>query len=119
MLRRERWHPVHGLVRVNAFDRRCRKRLALLTFAFGGCILATEMRSIFEVSLVRFAAVALVVIRTALLSDRGKFSEHVFSQQLALARLMRYKDRTPCRVMVRLVEHGKLQIASGLQKAGD
>ena len=32
---------------------------------------------------------------------------------------MRYKDRTPRRVMVRLVEHGKLQIASGLHKAGD
>src|ERR671921_2045999 len=101
MLRRERWHPVHGLVRVNAFDRRCRKRLALLTFAFGSCTLATEMRSIFEVSLVRFAAVAVVVIRTALPSYCGKFSKHVFSQPqpLAVACLMRYEDRTPRRVM--------------------
>ena len=23
MLRRDRWHPVYDLVRVNAFDRRC------------------------------------------------------------------------------------------------
>src|SRR5215204_2173377 len=23
MLRRDRWHPVHDLIRVNAFDRRC------------------------------------------------------------------------------------------------
>jgi hypothetical protein len=92
-----------------------------LTFAFGSCILATEMRSIFEVSLVRFAAVALVGIRTALPSYRGKFSKHVFSQPhpLAVACLTRYEDRTPRRLMSRMVEHGKLQIASGLHKAGD
>ena len=119
MLRRDRWHPVHGFVRVNAFDRRCRSCLALLTFAFGSCILATEMRSIFEVSAVRFAAVALVGIRTALPSYRGKFSKHVFSQPLAVACLTRYEDRTSHRVMIRLVEHGKLQIVSGLHKAGD
>ena len=90
-----------------------------MTFAFGSCILATEMRSIFEVSLVSFATVALIVIRTALPSYRGKFSKHVLSQlrPLAVACLMRYEDRTPRRIMVRLVEHGKLQIASGLHKA--
>ena len=69
----------------NAFDHRCRSCLALLTFTFGRCILATEMRSIFDVSLVRFAAVALVAVRTALPSYRGKFSKHVFSQLQPLA----------------------------------
>jgi len=121
MLRSDRWHLVHDLIRVNAFDRRCRGWLALLTFAFGSCILATEMRSIFEVSVVRFAAVTPVGIRTALPSYRGKFSNHVLSQPqpLAVACLTRYEDRTPRRVMIRLIEHGKLQIASGLHKAGD
>jgi len=28
MLRRDRWHPVYGLVRVNAIDRRCKRGLA-------------------------------------------------------------------------------------------
>jgi hypothetical protein len=41
MLRRDRWHPVHDLIRVNAFDRRCKIHFRFRKHRRLPCLLAS------------------------------------------------------------------------------
>ena len=77
--------------------------------------------SMAEVSLVRFARVALGVAESVLPDYRTEFSKRTFTQPqlLAVLCLMRYEDWTLRKAEVRLAKHGELRSALGSRKAPD